>query len=936
MFDGFTLSRFSSSVPQPEQLLKTKLHIPPIHTKHVFRPRLVSRLDESLDCKLTLISAPVGFGKTTLLSEWIHNIESRFPVAWISLDERDNDPIRLFAYIVTAFRSTISDDFNDAILSGDMTQISFIDLLTGFLNTIVTVVPNDFVLVFDDYHVINSNSVHETLNFILDHMPSNMHLVISTRIDPPLPLAQLRARGQLVELRASDLRFSIDEEMAFLNQIMGLSLSREEIAELDKRIEGWVAGMQLAALSMQECQDSKEFIQAFTGTHRHLVDYLMEQVLLRQDSDRLAFLFETSILERLTGPLCDAVTGRKDSLVMLEKLEAANLFIVPLDDKRCWYRYHHLFSDILRNRLNILHPDRIPDLHQRASEWCEFNNFIEDAVHYSLMAKNYHKAMQLIEKVVDILWERNEIITVLNWMKVLPEDLVSTNPRIGLTYAVALANTGQLDLVEPLLRSVEENLKKGELFSSSMLQGLSVSNDITGTSTDYKEWHYSTFDGLLTMIDIRRAFVARYSDNLSDAIKFSVRALDRIPSDNLYMRGIAWLFNGHAHLLTGDSGGAEKALTRAISDSQTSGHLAAYLNAAHFLAQLRIFQGRLHDAAEIYQQAVQLLAQQKRETVFAGIERVGIGDLLREWNDLESATRNLQIGIHQIELSGDFEFLRDGYIAGARLGLSSKNFDNALAFIRKSANTVRRNQLAWDTALIDAWQARIWLAQGDLAAAERWAQLSGLSLDDELCFINEFGHMILARVFMAKGMANEARNLLEKLIRFAGEAGRMGCVLEMLVLQSLILRADNDTIGALSALKRALILAEPEGYIRTFVDEGPPIAELLLLGISRNTWNKPHLLIYAHKLLSCFGIEPIQQHEITKPCEHEAITMPLSIRELQVLQLVAGGASNKEIAQRLSVTVSTVKAHLRSINDKLDVSSRTQAVARARSLHLLP
>jgi len=521
-------------------------------------------------------------------------------------------------------------------------------------------------------------------------------------------------------------------------------------------------------------------------------------------------------------------------------------------------------------------------------------------------------------------------------MKALPEELMGSHPHLGLTYAVALANTGQLDLVEPLLQSVEAQLKKGNLFSSKDRLSLSASESLETAQDDYQDWHYATPEGLLSMIDIRRAFVARYSSNPTDAIAFSKQALSRIPPDNLYIRGIAWLFYGHAHLLKGDAETAGEALTKALADSHTSGHLASYLNAVHFLAQLRILQGRLHEAFGIYQQALEFIADQKSQIVFAGIERVGMGDLLREWNDLEAASQNIHEGLHLTDQSGDFEFLRDSYIARARLCQAMGDLDGALDFIRRSAKTVRRSQPAWDAALIEAWKARFHLAKGDLGSTNRWVQACGLTIQDEPCFLKEFGHMTLVRVFLAQGRLSEAGHLLDRLLQAAEAAGRMGRVIELLILRALTLYTENNATGALEALKRALTLAEPEGYIRTFIDEGAPMADLLLQGKAHNVWDEPRLILLVDKLLSNLGIAPVDQSGIVELRLHSSFIEPLSERELQVLQLVAEGASNKEIAQRLSITLSTVKAHLRNINGKLDVGSRTQAVARARSLRLLP
>ena len=975
-------------------ILATKLHIPPPRPSLVPRPRLVARLNEGLERKLTLVSAPVGFGKTTLLSEWIAGSGAPLPVAWLSLDERDNDPGRFWTYLVAALDALKLGHGEDRPSLPHLPQALSEDVLTALINTIVTDIPaapsrgsgqapstgsgqapstgsgHGFVLVLDDYHVITSQPIHDALVFLLDHLPPHMHLVIASRADPHFPLAQLRARGQLTEVRAGDLRFTIDEATTFLNQVMGLNLSAEAVAALDARTEGWIAGLQLAALSMRDRDDLQGFIQAFTGSHRYIVDYLAEQVLQRQPQPAQRFLLQTSILERLCGPLCDAVVGSQrisesasqrisesvdqqagervrlahlSGTEILETLERNNLFVVPLDNERRWYRYHHLFGDFLRSQLGAAQPEMIAVLHHRAAEWYERNGFMEDAVQHALEARDFELATCLIEQVTDALWARSEVHTVLSWMKALPEELIHSQPRLCHTYASALTNIGQLDAVEPFLQSVETRLRERGLFPSEAAPSWPDSHEAARsvTPTSDREWRFTTPQGLLAMVDIRRACVARFCGNVSDAITLSERALSRIPADNLFMRGMALLFQGHAYLLSGDAEAANQPLIESSRAGLATGHLAVYLSAIHYLADLRMLQGRLGEALAIYQEAVQHVAEQEGP-VFAGIERIGVGDLLREWDDLESASGYIHEGLRLAEAGGDFVFLRDGYIARARLEQAQENPDLALAFIQKAEQTVRRSQPSWDTALVEAWRARLWIVQGNLPAAERWAQTCGLSIEDDagkyrLDFVREFGHLTLARVLLAQDRLDEAGRLLERLLQPAQSARRMGRVIEIHVLQAQALQAQGQAAQAMKTLGQALSLAEPEGYIRTFVDEGAPLAELLMRGVECKAWSEPRLIAYAGKLLSHFGLPvPGLADQFVVRGLQFGIIEPLSERELQVLQLVAEGASNQEIAGELMVSVNTIKTHLRNIFGKLQVDSRIQAVVRARVLRLLP
>jgi LuxR family maltose regulon positive regulatory protein len=535
----------------------------------------------------------------------------------------------------------------------------------------------------------------------------------------------------------------------------------------------------------------------------------------------------------------------------------------------------------------------MPELHRRASEWYERNGLMEDAVHHALQTNDFDLATSLIERVAFSLWRLSKERTLLSWMKALPEELVRSHPSLSLHYAAALTVTGQLDAVEPWLWSVEAQLQE--------------------------QAPSPTVRALLGHVYRLRAYVARFVGTPAEALAFSQQALEHTPTDRTDMRGVVLLHVGHAHFLNGDTAAANQALTEASATCRATGHPAAYLSSIHYLAQLRVLQGRLGEAMVIHQRAVQFVTEQD-EPVFAGIEHIGVGDLLCERNDLEAASRHIQEGLRLAELGGDFVFLRDGYIASARLEQALGNLDSALVFLRKAEQLVSLHRSPWETALIEAWRARLWLAQGNLAAATYWASTCGLHPDDELCFMDKLGHLTLAQVLLAQGEPGKTGQLLARLLRAAESAGRMGRAIEILVWQALAMQAQNRIEQALQALERALILAEPEGYVRTFVDAGPPMTYLLRHALSQGI--RPG---YVNRLLSASG----------EAATTQSLIEPLTPREVQVLRLIVAGLRNREIADQLVISPATVKRHISNIYGKLGVRHRTQAVARAQELYLV-
>jgi len=913
MFDGSALAGFSSSASPQEPLLSTKFHIPKTHPHHVARPRLIARLNEGLECKLILISAPVGFGKTTLLSEWINLSAFKHPVAWLSLDERDNDPVRFYKYVVAALSSLAADNFNNSLLTTDSAQSSFGDLLTALINTIAADMPFDFVFVIDDYHVITSQPVNHALAYILNHMPPQMHLIISTRIDPQMPLAQLRARGQLLELRSSDLRFTINEEIDFLDHIMGVNLCAEEISELDSRIEGWIAGLQLAALSLRDQEDTLSFIQSFTGSHRYIGDYLADQVLVQQPPDIQSFLLQTSILERFTSSLCDSVTGQGESPLILGQLETCNLFIIPLDDERRWYRYHHLFADLLETRLEESHPELVTILHSRAAEWFEQNGFLTEAVNHALKGEDNNRSLRLILQNAFPMLMRGEDITLSAWINCLPSDYLTHQPWLLIYDAWAMVAMGHVNRAERRIQEAEKILDncspEGEKSECILIE-------------------QADRQSMLSYTAYLHSRLANLSADVSSALQYARQAKVLLPKNDVVMGCIIAYHLGSIYYNKNDLENAGKAFADAVELGKAADNIYVIGRSLSALAKLRKLQGRLHDAYLLYNHAAQIGNERScPQFHIRGNIYIGFGDLLCEWNDLETASRYLKEGIECAKRWVNPSALAYGYASLARVLLAKGEMEEASATLKLAQHLLETHKVYPEmTSIVRAAWVRFWLAMNDWSAIQHWLRKQKIHERATLGFINELDYMSSARVCIAQGNSDRALELLDDLVKVVEAGGRVGRLIEILTLKALAFQGTGKISSAFTALENALTLAEPEGYARIFLDEGSPMAELLLRGFEYRTWRDPRLTAFVKLLLSDFGLQPI---------EKSSAFGSLSMREKEVLQLVAGGASNKEIAQSLSVTVSTVKAHLRNINAKLEVNSRTQAVARARSLHMI-
>jgi LuxR family maltose regulon positive regulatory protein len=952
----------------PVPVLATKFFIPSHRAKTVLRPRLIERLNQGLQYSsgVILLSAPAGFGKTTLVSEWVNYLrltiddlrldiagerqtENRKPkivnrVAWLSLDEGDSDLSRFLVYLIAALQTPalsavegIASDIGAAalaMLQASQPQPPLTEpILTALLNDIAAI-PENSVLVLDDYHVIESAQVDQALTFLLDHLPPRMHLVIATREDPELPLARYRVRGQLIELRAADLRFTSEEAAEFLNEAMELRLSARHIAALETRTEGWIAGLQLAALSLQGDQDLSDFIESFTGSHHFVLDYLLEEVLEKQPENIQVFLLHTSMLERLCGPLCDAVlltpAGSASGQETLEYLERANLFIVPLDNERRWYRYHRLFADLLQQRLHrsdfTSEKKGLAESHRRASLWYEQNGYPVEAYQHAVAARDFERAAAMAELSWQAMDRSFQSAAWLGWVKMLPDKLVRLRPVLSTQMAWALTDTGQLEASEARLRDAERWLGTPRDMRARL----------EGSSSEMVVVDEEQFRGLPARIALIRASNAQIQGDLFSTVKYAELALKLTPEEDHQSRAQAAAILGITYWADGDLESARQAMLGWISSMQKVGNNVFVIASAFALADILIEQGRLREAVRTYQQSLHFaLTQDKDAQRITAHHYLGLALLFYERGDQEAATSHLQKAQELGEQTTLIDWPYRWRLAQARLAESEGNLAAALNLLEEAKRVFVRNPVP-DTRPIEAWKARVYVRQGRLNEARDWARERGLSVDDKLNFLREFEHITLARVLIAEYESTHterpmlaALRLLERLLKAAEAGGRIGNVIEILIVQALAYQAQRERPRALESLERALTLAEPEGYCRTFLDEGAPMAQLLAEAAAQGIMPE-----YVARLSSVQQTGDDISDRFSSP-RSQPLIEPLSQRELEVLRLVAEGLSNADISKRLFLALSTVKGHNLRIFSKLQAHSRTEAVARARELGLL-
>jgi LuxR family maltose regulon positive regulatory protein len=898
----------------PMPVLATKFFVPVPRPRAVQRPGLVAKLDEGLRAgrKLTLITAPAGFGKSTLVGEWIVGLSRRDPelaVAWISLDESDNDPVRFLSYLVAALgQSSASVDERHLAPEQPATVV-----VTALIN-VVSESPHTTLLVLDDFHAIDDSSIQDAVALLVERLPHNLHVVIVSRSDPPLPVARLRARGELTEVRASDLRFTTDEAAAFLGSVMGLSLTPDDVAALETRTEGWIAGLQLAALSLQERTDTSEFIAAFAGSNRFVIDYLVEEVLDRAPEDVREFLVETAVLDRMSGSLCDAVTGRPGGTAMLDTLEKANLFVVPLDDDRRWFRYHHLFADVLKVRLIARDPERTADLHVRASEWFEHNNSPDDAVRHAFDAKDSSRAARLIESAIPAVRKSRQDSTLLGWLATLPGVAIARRPVLRVFSAWSSLVSGDMDSALAQLAEAEH-----------LLTTFGVDGMPTHESEDGDELR-----SLPVTIELYRAAVAMATGDHDTLKAHAQLALDRASPDDHLGRGAAAGMLGLAASSRGELAEGVAAFVTSTTSLRRAGNLTDALTTTMVTADMLLPLGRLREARAAYESALE-------ESTAAGTNgsptadlRAGLADVLREQNLIAEATQQLfdaeELGARASSREHHYRW----FVAMARVKEAAGEYGAALEFLAEAERSYLPGFFP-NARPIGAIRARVLITQGDLVGARAWVSGQGLDATDRVTYLHEFELMTLARLLIAEYRADPrddlveaATALLDRLLESARHGARWGSATEILVLQSLARDAQGQTAEALDALTLALDHGEREGYVRMFVDEGPPMLRLLRAAAGAGIHPT-----YVREL----G-QALRQTELTG-ASHRPILEPLSERELHVVRLLATTLSGPEIARELHVSLNTVRTHTKHIFAKLEVSTRAAAVHRAEALGLI-
>ncbi len=892
-------------------ILATKLYIPPPRHGIVSRSRLIEQLNKGFTSghKLTLISAPAGFGKTTLASEWVAGCGR--PVAWLSLDEGDDDPVRFISYLVAALgtiEAGIGEGLLAALQSPQPPQAETI--LTALLNEI-SLIPRPFLLILDDYHSIDSRPIDQSLTFLVEHQPSQMHLVIATREDPHLPLARLRARGQLTELRAADLRFTPAEAAEFLNRVMGLDLSDTDVVALEARTEGWIAGLQMAALSMQSRKDIAGFIQTFTGSHRFVLDYLLEEVLHQQSANIQAFLLRTSLLNRLCGSLCDALlaetaysTGQETGQSTLEYLDRVNLFIVPLDNERRWYRYHHLFGDLLRQQVERSRaPGEIAEYHRRASQWFEKHEDWTEAFHHALTAGDDDRAAGLAEAAWQGMERRFQIAAWIGWVKKLPEAVVRSRPWLCVQLGRAFSDVGELEASEAYLQSAERAL---------------------AGAADRAE--LKSLPGNIAVI---RADNAQIQGNLAETVRYAEMAMQLIPEDDIYLRAQTAITLEFTHWAAGNLEASLRAMYAWMEDMQRLGNQMFVIASAFAVADMQVILGRLSEADKALRQAIEQAAAlgAEAESVTAH-HHLGLAMLAHELGNAAAAAERLQIAADLGRRTTLVDWPHRWNLAQARLKESDGEWAAALASLDEAGRVYVKNAIPI-LQPIAAHKARVYLKQGRLDKAQAWAR-EWSTPSGEVRYLDEYDLLTLARVRLAEGSFAGVSDMLDRLLALAETQKRTASVIETLLTQALVHQAQGNQPQALAAMERALALAEPEGYLRIFVDEGEAMRLLIETQARRRDYP---LSAYANKLLATFA----QPSSAPKPAivhRKPGMIEPLSEREMEVLRLLRSDLSGPEIAEQLIVSLNTLRSHTKNIFSKLGVNNRRAAVRRAEELDL--
>jgi len=899
-------------MPFTDLILRTKLHIPFKSPKLVARPGVMEKLEQGLSRSITLVSAPAGFGKTTLLSEWHASEKGKIqPLAWLSLDSEDNDVERFFLYIAEAL-DTLENGIRGSVLSLlQMNQVpSTSIILTSLINALAETFQAPFVLVIDDYHVITSPAVHEALTFLVENIPLQMRLVILSREDPPLPLARLRARQQLTEIRAADLRFSLDETADFLNQVMGLHLSKSEVETLETRTEGWIAGLQMTAISMSDREDKSSFIRTFASSNRFIFDYLIEEVLEGLATEVQGFLAKTSILDRMCAPLCDAVTGNNTSQKILLQLEHMNLFVIPLDDQRRWYRYHHLFSDLLRQQLRTEYGNEIQELHQKACRWYRDNDLVSEAIQHAMAIGNYEVVADLAERLVFESIERQELFSIAYWLENIPDEIKQRKPWLRVAFAWMLFRTRQFDRLKLHLQNSEISLLESQ------------------EQDAYIQSHISAI----------KAYLAGTHGDIEQVASMARKSLDLLPEKEYRLRGAMFSLIGSSMQRTGNFAEAKLAYFDSIAANKLAGDWQSTIESYGDLTGFYVVTGRLHEAFSACQEALKYAERSfkkgGRNPVATAYIHFRLSTIFRHWNELEQSLWHAKRSIEITQKWGSG--FRLAYVNLAIAHQAVGQHEEGMQAIQQ-AETMAEEESGFWLADVRSVRATLWLDQGNLNAASRWARESGLSADDEIPFSQQRLYLTLAQVLLVQGQngdheaLDQSVQLLSRLQTLFDASNANAYSLQVLVFRALAYQAQGRLEDSLSAIGQALLTAEQGGYIRVFVREGTEMKKLLNHAVPAGI--SP---VYARKLLKAFG-DHVQEvgSESWQDAPLGVFIEDLTTRELEVLRLMDTKLPVPDIADKLVVSIETVRTHIKHIYRKLDVHSRYEAVTRGKKLKLL-
>lgn len=885
-------------------LLTTKFFIPPVKKTHVQRKRLLNRLENGAASKLILVSAPAGFGKTTLLIDWSN--QQPQPLVWLSLDRNDNEPVVFLRYLIATIQQLEPEIGKTALVLLQSARAVPVDsILVNLLNDLARL-DKDFFLVLDDYYFIENQVIHHILEFLLENQPPTLHLILATRSDPPLPLARLRGQSQLVEIRAFDLCFSKSEIKSLFQDILKINLTREALAVLETRTEGWIAGLQMAALSLQGRENVLSLISGFKGDNRYIADYLVEEVLTRQSESIQQFLLQMAILERLTAPLCNAITQRTDSQKLLDQLEKFNLFIFPLDHERKWYRYHQLFSDLLRQRVQNSQKNLLPKLHQRAAEWLKKNAFKEAAIQHYLQARDFTSAIEIIAEVAELLWDRGEQTKLLNWLRKIPDKMLDHYPELRIIYARSLIMKGQFEAGEQQLRMAEQGLNHPNIVQSNQ---------------------QNLLNGKIAVV---RSLRATYSGDIQGIQSQTRKALELLDQRQIMWRSVAATGLGFAHGWTGDGNLVESRLAfqEAQRLSSLAGNVYFDLLTRGALAGIEGLQGNLPESVRRFENVIQLAEKNgMAQTGLVGAYASSLGGILFEMNHRETGYEYIKKGLEVTQNARDFLYLFSSQLQYSRYLFTLKAWGQLIQLMQEMSNLITQHHIPpWMQHRGAVLKGLYLLRHGKLAELEHWIEKRQLNLSGPFSCRREYEFLVLARYLSRSAQLAEARHLLNQLIADAVRGNRLFAVVEFRLELALVLEQASEIEAALAELTQALKIAVNGQMFQVIVDAGRPVLDLLA-----------QLTVTAPNRENSIPVEYIARlrRAIEANAPAFAPEEALSNRELDVLKLIATGHSNQEIASQLFISLNTVRTHTKNINNKLNVHSRTRAVARARELGYL-